>query len=98
MSDIPKIIEDVDPFDDQAASLQFLEDEHEEVDLGKQQLIKEIYALIREKVPDISPVEAREMFIFKFGVSLDQMNGMGLFEARKWVENLEVRPVIITEE
>lgn len=98
MSDIPKIIEGIDPFDDQAASLQFLEDETEEVNPNKQQLIKEIYALVREEAPDITPVEAREMFIFKFGVSLDLMNGMGLFEAKKWVEGIVAQPVTISEE
>lgn len=97
MSNIPKIVEGIDPFDDQAASLQFLEDEHEAFNPDKQQLIKKIYALVREKVPDISPVDAREIFIFRFGVALDQMNGMGLFEAKKWVECLVVRPVTITE-
>lgn len=98
MSDIPKIIEGVDPFDDQSASLQFLDDGQEEVNPGKQQLVREIYALVREKAPDISPLEAYEMFIFTFGVSLDRMNGIGLFQARKWVENLVVRSVAITNE
>ena len=97
-SDIPRIIEGTDPFDDQTASLQFLEDGHEEVDPDKQQLVKEIYALVREKVPDISPMDAREMFIFKFGVSLDRMNGIGLFESKKWVELLVVQPSTISEE
>lgn len=97
-SNIPKIIEGVDPFDDQSASLEFLVDAPEEINPDKQRLIKEIYALVREKVPDISPVEAREMFIFSFGVALDQMNGIGLFEAKKWVENLVVQPVTINEE
>lgn len=97
-SDIPRIVEGVDPFDDQTASFQFLETESEEINPDKQQLIKEIYALVRKKVPDISPVDAREMFIFKFGVSLDQMNGMGLFEAKKWVGLLEVRPIVVEGE
>lgn len=97
-SDIPKIVEGIDPFDDQKASFQFLETESEEINPDKQQLIKEIYALVRKKVPDISPVDAREMFIFKFGVSLDQMNGMGLFEAKKWVGLLEVRPIVVEGE
>ena len=56
---IPKIIEGIDPFDDQSASLQFLETESEAVNPGKRQLIKEIYALVRKKVPDISPEDAR---------------------------------------
>ena len=97
-SDIPRIIEGADPFDDQAASLQFLESEQEEVSPDKQRLVKEIYALLREKTPDISPVEAREVFIFKFGASLDRMNGFGLFEAKKWVESLVGQPSATTGE
>ena len=96
-ADIPRIIEGIDPFDDQTASAQFLEEE-QEVDEKKKELIREIYALIREKAPDITPTEAYEIFVFKFGVSLSQMNGMGLFEAKKWVENVEARPPIVEKE
>ena len=98
MNDIPRIIEGVDPFDDQTASLQFLEDEESTISPQKQALIREIYALVREKAPDITPTEAYEIFVFKFGVSLPQMNGMGLFEAKKWVESIEAQPPIVEKE
>lgn len=92
-SDIPRIIEGADPFDDQTASLQFIEEEQPEISEDKKVLIAEIYDLVREKAPEITPIEAYELFVFKFGVSLPQMNGMGLFEAKKWVERLEAQPV-----
>ena len=97
MNDIPRIIEGADPFDDQTASLQFLEDEEPTISPEKQALICEIYDLVREKAPEITPIEAYELFIFKFGVSLSQMNGMGLFEAKKWVESLEVQTVTLED-
>jgi hypothetical protein len=97
MNNIPKIIEGVDLFADQTASLQFLEDEELTISPEKQALICEIYDLVRKKAPEITPIEAYELFIFKFGVSLPQMNGMGLFEAKKWVESLEAQTATLED-
>lgn len=96
---IPRIIEGVDPFNDQAASKQFaVGDEAVEVSREKKRQIREIYSLLREKVPDISAADARELFIFQFGVALDDMPGFALLDAKDWVGRLEVRPVVAEEE
>lgn len=94
---IPRIIEGVDPFDEQAAQAQYLV-EPPLADPKKDELVREIYNELKKLVPDISPEEARDAFIFEFGVSLKDMDFMGLFAAKGWVSRLEVRSVETTEE
>ncbi|MEG3878966.1 hypothetical protein QT972_16550 [Microcoleus sp. herbarium7] len=94
---IPKIIEGVDPFDEQAAQAQYLV-EPPAKDPKKDELVREIYSELKKLVPDISPEEARDAFIFEFGIFLKDMDFMGLFAAKGWVSRLEVRPVDKQEE
>ena len=94
---IPKIIEGIDPFDEQASQAQYLLEPPAE-DPKKDELVRELYLALMALVPGMSPQEARDEFIYKFGVSLEDMNFMGLFEAKTWLSRLEVRPVELTEE
>ncbi len=89
---IPHIIEGADPFDEQASQAQYLA-EVPASDPKKDELIREIYQELMALVPGMSPEEARDEFIFKFGVALKDMNFMGLYEAKQWVSRLGIRPV-----
>lgn len=97
LASIPKIIEGIDPFDEQAAQAQYLL-EPPAANPKKDELVREIYRELKKLVPDISPEEARDAFIFEFGVSLKDMDFMGLFTAKGWVSRLEVRLVDKQEE
>lgn len=94
---IPRIIEGIDPFDEQASQAQYLLEPPAE-DPKKDELVRELYLALMALVPGMSPEEAHDEFIYKFGVSLEAMNFMGLFEAKGWVSRLEVRPVDEQEE
>ena len=94
---IPKIIEGIDPFDEQSSQAQYLL-EPPAKDPRKNELVRELYLALMALVPEISPEEARDEFIYRFGVSLEDMNFVGLFEARTWLSRLEVRPVDEQEE
>ena len=94
---IPRIIEGIDPFDEQASQEQYLLEPPAE-DPKKDELARELYLALMALVPEISPEEARDEFIYKFGASLEDMNFMGLFEAKGWVSRLEVRPIDEQEE
>lgn len=96
MTDIPRITEGVDLFDDQSFAKTVLagEEPHDvEAEAKKKTLIAQIYLSIKEKAPDATLQEVREMLMYKFGAFPESMNFMGLHEAERWAKTLEARIV-----
>lgn len=89
-SGVPKVIEGVDPFDEQSAQARYLI-EPPTKNPKKDELVRELYLALMMLVPAMSPEEARDEFIYKFGVSLGDMSFIELFEAKAWVSRLEVK-------
>ena len=89
---IPRIIEGTDPFDEQTASLQYLAEETAP-DPKKEDLVRELYGKLMALIPGMTPEQARDEFIFKFGVAPKDMNFMGLYEAKQWVSRLVAQPL-----
>jgi len=93
-SDIPHIIEGQDPFDDQEFADRVLAGEeplNTETEGKKKELISQIYLSVKEKAPDATFQEIREIFMYKFGTFLESMNFMGLYEAQRWAKKLEAQ-------
>jgi len=94
--DVPRIIEGEDPFDDQEFAESVLASEEPpdpETEAKKKKLISLIYLSAKEKAPDATLQEVREMLMYKFGAFPERMDFMGLYEAARWTKTLEARIV-----
>jgi len=92
--DVPRIIEGEDPFDDQEFAENVLANEEPldvETEVKKKTLISLIYLSVKEKAPDATIQEVREILMYKFGAFPESMNFMGLYEAARWAKTLEAR-------